>query len=174
MSVINKAEEVGNREAARIYSINESTVRGWRKSKETLEKSKRSSKALGRGRKAHYPLMEEELVKLVSERRKEGCAISTVEIRVEAQKMVKRYYPEASFKASSQWCYLFMKRHDISVRRRTSIAQSMPEDAEDKLLKFQQFVINLLKKHNYRLSAMATADQTALTFDLPYNQDIRL
>ena len=31
LSVVTKAEDVDNREAARIYSIDESTVRGWKK-----------------------------------------------------------------------------------------------------------------------------------------------
>ena len=33
-----------------------------------------------------------------------------------------------NFKASLHWCQRFMKQHDLSVRRKTTITQKLPEE----------------------------------------------
>ena len=141
-------------------------MRLWRQKKEKISKEHPTSRAAGQGRKALLPDLEKELLELVAERRAGGCSISTVEIRLAAQKIAKVSFPLQC------WCYNFMKRHSLSVRRKTSIAQRMTRDYEDKLLEFQKFVINLRKRNGYDISNIANADQTPLTFDLPSNQTI--
>ena len=65
-----------------------------------------------------------------------------------------------------------MERNDLSVRRRTTLAQRLPADHDAKLLEFQQFVIQLHRQHGYDLSQIGNADQTPLTFDLPYERTV--
>ena len=65
-----------------------------------------------------------------------------------------------------------MDRHDLSIHRRTTISQKLPENFEDKLLKFQRFIIAERKKHEYDLSLIGNADQTPLTFDMPANSTV--
>ena len=166
------AEKIGNRHAGRKFDVNEANIRLWRKEIETLRKAKSSSRAPGRGRKAELPDVEKELTSIVHERRQAGCAINTVELRIQALKIAKRLYPDIPFKASAKWCYRFMKRNDISVRKRTSIAQRLPEDYETKLIEFQRYVIKMRKRRRYKIGDIANADQTPLTFDLPSTQTL--
>ena len=83
-----------------------------------------------------------------------------------------RNVAESEFKASVHWCHRFMDRHDLSIRRRTTISQKLPENFEDKLLKFQRYIIAERKKHEYDLSLIGNADQTPLTFDMPANSTV--
>jgi len=48
----------------------------------------------------------------------------------------------------------------------------MPDDFESKLLGFQRFILDARRKHNYDLSQIGNADQTALSFDFPYDRAI--
>ncbi|CAG2205220.1 unnamed protein product [Mytilus edulis] len=73
---------------------------------------------------------------------------------------------------SIDWCYGFLRRHDLSIRRRTHISQKLPADYEDKLLEFQKYIIKVRKQNNYLLSQIGNADQTPLTFDLPADTTI--
>ena len=65
-----------------------------------------------------------------------------------------------------------MARHNLSIRRRTSIAQRLPGDYEDKLLNYQRFIINQRQINNYDIHCIGNADQTPVTFDLPYSRTI--
>ncbi|KAK2549135.1 Pogo transposable element with KRAB domain [Acropora cervicornis] len=83
-----------------------------------------------------------------------------------------RNVAESEFIASVHWCHRFMDRHDLSICRRTTISQKLPENFEDKLLKFQRFITTEQKKHENDLSLIGNADQTPLTFDMPANSTV--
>ena len=116
--------------------------------------------------------MEKELLNFVSNRRASEVGVITSEVRLYALSLVDKHwfqYPDIShFKASPGWCYRFMARHNLSVRHRT-IAQRLPGDHENKLLNYQRFIINQRQIHNYDISCIGNADQTPVTFDLPYS-----
>ena len=61
-----------------------------------------------------------------------------------------------------------MCRHNYSIRRRTTLAQKLPADFDDRLFEYKRFIINLRKRHAYPLSAIGNADQTPMTFDNPF------
>ena len=61
------------------------------------------------------------------------------------------------FKASLSWCYRFLKRENLSIHRRTTVAQKLPEDYEEKLLEFQRFLIRMRTKHNFELALIGNA-----------------
>lgn len=70
--------------------------------------------------------------------------------------------------ASRGWLELFMKRHSMSLRRRTTVSQRLPSD----LLPFKvtAFIVNtrrlrILKQ--YPLSLMGNMDETPLWMDMP-------
>lgn len=56
--------------------------------------------------------------------------------------------------------------------RRTSVAQKLPKDYEDKLINFQRLIISKRKQHNFELRHIGNADQTPLTFDIVTNSTI--
>ena len=124
---------------------------------------------VNRGTDPSFSDMEKELLNF-------GVGVITSEVMLCALSLVGKHrfqYPDIShFKASPGWCYRFMARHNLSVRRRTTIAQRLPGDYEDKLLNYQRFIINQRQIHNYDVSCIGNAHQTPVTFDLPYSRTI--
>lgn len=57
----------------------------------------------------------------------------------------------------------------FSIIRRTTIAQKLPQDYEEKLIKFQHYVLAKRKEHDFDLKYIGNADQTPLTFDIVTN-----
>ena len=172
LTVVTYALEKGNREAARQFQVDEKNVRRWRSQQEKL-KGLRRDQRVARYCPAKFPELEKELKEWIDEKRKAGIGISTTVIRLKAKSMAKaRNIAESEFKASVHWCHRFMDRHDLSIRRRTTISQKLPENFEDKLEKFQAFIIAERKKHKYELSLIGNADQTPLTFDMPSNSTV--
>ena len=65
-----------------------------------------------------------------------------------------------------------MERRGFSIRRRTTVAQKLPKDYENKLISFQRFVISKRKQHSFELKYIGNADQTPLTFDIVTNSTV--
>jgi hypothetical protein len=129
------------------------------------------SKTADRGSSAHFPELEEELLQWITDCRLQGYGVSTAKLGFKGLHLAKKTN-NANFRASLAWSYAFLKRHNLSIRRRTHIAQKLPSDYEDQLTKFQSYIIGLRKKTNYDLSQIGNADQTPLTFDLPSDTTI--
>ena len=170
LSACKVAEEEGNRSAGRKFGVSEPNIRRWRAKKPKLVEMPKNKKAL-RGASAKWPKLEEELLAWVTDKRKGGHAISTTALRLKARGLAGVHGAD-DFKASPCWAYRFMDRHGLSVRRRTHIAQRLPEDLEDKTIKFQRYVIKIRREHEYPLSRIGNADQTPLTFDIPSNTTV--
>ncbi|XP_045205935.1 uncharacterized protein LOC123558124 [Mercenaria mercenaria] len=88
LTAVAYTEEHGNRAAGRQFSVNEACVRHWQRQKDVLMKQNKTRRA-NRGRTAQYPGIESELMKLVTDRRSKGIAVSSVEIHLEAMKVTK-------------------------------------------------------------------------------------
>ena len=131
LAAIAFAEAHGNRAAGREFAVDESCIRHWRKQKSKLEAMPTTKKA-ARGSSEKFPQVEERILEWVSDRRRQGIAISTVEIRLQAKLIAKKLHVK-DFRGSADWCYAFMRRKNLSVRRRTHISQKLPEDFEEKL-----------------------------------------
>ena len=143
LKIIQFAEEHGNRAAQREFGIAESNVRLWRKSKENLEKMPRLQRA-DRGRKAAWPRLEQDLMAWITEKRNNGLAILPAMVRLKAleiSKDAKYEIPVGHFKASNHWCQRFMKRNGLLLRQKTTLAQHLPPDYEEKIVQFQRFII---------------------------------
>ena len=153
LRIIQFAEQNGNRATEREFGVSESNVRLWRKSKENLEKMPRL-KGANRGKKAAWPELEVDLVSWITEKRNNGLAILPSLVRL---------------KAGNHWCQRFMKRNGLSLRQKTTLAQCLPDDYEEKIVQFHRFIIDLRKKHGYPLHLIANMDETPLTFNMPPN-----
>ena len=132
--------------AGREFNMNEINVRQWRRLKDRLQKMPRSKMA-DRGSSAHFP----ELLQWVTDRRLQGYGVSTAELRLKGLHLGKKTN-NANFRASVAWSYAFLKSHNLSIRRRTHIAQKLPSDYEDQLTKFQSYIIGLRKKNPTMIS----------------------
>ena len=165
LAAIDYAEAHGNRAAGREFFIDESNIRQWRKQKPRLQTMPRKKQA-NRGSSEKFPKIEEKVLEFVMERRQCRQSVSTSEICIHGTKVAKSMKIK-DFKASADWCYAFMRRKGLSIRRCTHISQKLPDDYEDKLVEFQKFIIKQRKLHDNDLSQIGHADQTPLTFDLP-------
>ena len=166
LKIIKFAEEHGNRAAQREFGIAESNVRLWRKSKENLQKMPRLQRA-DRGRKAAWPRLEQDLMAWITEKRNNGLAILPAMVRLKALEMSKdaKYEITAGqFKASNHWCQRFMKRNGLSLRQKTTLAQRLPSDYEEKIVQFQRFIIKQRRAHSYPLHLMANMDESPIQF----------
>lgn len=174
LRIINFAEQHGNLAAEREFGVSESNVRLWRKSKENLEKMPRLKRA-NRGKKAAWPELEVDLLEWITEKRNNGLAILPSLVRLKALDMAKneKYgIPQGQFKAGNHWCQRFMKRNGLSLRQKTTLAQRLPDDYEEKIVRFHRYIIDLRKEHNYPLHVIANMEETPLTFDMPPNRTI--
>ena len=140
--------------------------------REKLTNTPKLKRANRRGA-ALFPDLEKELACWIKEKRQGGFGVSTNVIRLKAKVIAQKSgLPEGKFRASKSWCYRFMERHGFSIRRRTTVAQKLPKDYEDKLISFQRFVISKRKQHSFELKHIGNADQTPLTFDIVTNSTV--
>ena len=65
-----------------------------------------------------------------------------------------------------------MKRNVLSLRQKTTLAQRLPDDNEEKIVRFHRYIIDRRKEQNYPLHLIANMDETPLTFDMPLNRTI--
>ena len=81
---------------------------------------------------------------------------------------IQALYPmgEHEFQGTLSWIYSFMKRFDLSLRRKTKISQKLPEDTEAKIEEFRRFIIRLRTKYNFDLNSIFNMDETPVWFDM--------
>ena len=65
-----------------------------------------------------------------------------------------------------------MKRNCLSLRRKTTVAQRLPDDYEEKVVRFHRYITDHRKEQNYPLHLNANLDEIPLTFDSPPNRTI--
>ena len=117
-------------------------------------------------RPAAFPDIEKEVAAWITEKHQGGIGVSTNVICLKVKSVAQKLgIAQTSFKASQRWCYGFMERSGFSIRRRT-IAQRLPQDYKEKLIKFQRYVIAQRKKHDFELKYIVNTDQTPLTLTL--------
>ena len=75
-------------------------------------------------------------------------------------------YRGEKFEASTGWLNRFMKRNNLSLRRKTSVAQKDPDLLVAKLVSYILRVRRLRTKHNYQLSDIIAFDETTIWADM--------
>ena len=71
--------------------------------------------------------------------RENSHAVTTVMIRPKAKELAKQTNV-ADLVGRSSWCSGFMRRNRLSVRSRITVGQKLPENWEEKVTNFRQFV----------------------------------
>ena len=95
-----------------------------------------------------------------------GIAVSGLMLRLKA----KELSDDPSFKASSGWYEKWKRRHLVSMRTKTTLAQQLPADLEENIVWFHRFVIAARKRGDYPLSRIYNMDGTPMSFELPLNE----
>jgi len=99
-------------------------------------------------------------------------------LQLKAKDLAKRKewidkYPDiGSFLFTQKWIDGLMTRHNLSNRRRTTIAQKLPEDLIEKQHEFLSFVLYQRIQNDYDIKFIGNMDETPLTIDLPGNLTI--
>lgn len=131
LECIKYAKENGNRATARHYSINESLVRSWRKQEESLRQTKKTTKAF-RGKKARWPVLEDQLAKWVLQRRASHQKVNTVDMRLKATALADEL-EIGDFYGGASWCQGFMHRKLLSVKDGSMGYQTPPTKQREHL-----------------------------------------
>jgi hypothetical protein len=143
-----------------------------------LMRARPHMKRLGVGRKAKFPEIEQVIVAWVKRLRREGKQVTRYMLQLKAKELAKRKewidkYPDIRlFTFTHKWVDGLMTRNNLSNRRRTTIAQRLPEDLIEKQHEFLSFVLCQRIQNNYDIKFIGNMDETPLTIDLPGNLTI--
>lgn len=164
LEAIKFSEINGNRSAARLFNVDESMVRRWRKNKNSyIEVPNKNKKTQKRHRKAKWPAIDTAMKKWVVEQRAKGLQVHGVSILREARIFAKQH--KIPFNGSPKWVFLFMKRNKLVRRAVTSTGQHLPDDWEEKMESFRNFVTENM--NDLELKHIGNMDEVPVSFDLP-------
>ena len=65
-----------------------------------------------------------------------------------------------------------MSRNGLSLQQKTTLAQRLPPDYEEKIVQFHQYVIRQRQAHNYPLHLVGNMDKVPVQFDMPSNRTV--
>ena len=97
-----------------------------------------------------------------------GIAVSGLMLRLKA----KEFSEDPEFKASLGWYQKWKRRHSVSLRTKTTLAQCLPEDLEQQTVECHRFVITTRQRHGYSLSRIFNMDETLMRFELPSSRTL--
>ena len=138
LKAVEIAEKSSKGAAAREVNVDPKRIREWCSQKDKLLAMKKEGKSRrkrlkGGGRKALDEEMEEQLFDWILEMRGRNLRVSRRMIQDKARELVTTM---ERFVASRGWLDLFMKRHGLSLRRKTTVCQSTPTDYIPKIVSF--------------------------------------
>ena len=149
----------GCRAAARHFKIHHRNAERWLK--EELHNTRhrhrpRYVNKKGQGRKISYPSdLELELLQWVLEKREaENIPVSIQALKLKALSLIMPVLP--NFKASDGWARGFLKRNNLVLRAKTSIAQSLPGDLENKIYEFRRKVKQIRESGDFPYELIVT------------------
>lgn len=166
---------------AKFFCIPRSCVQDWNKQRKKLENATGQDVEIRKRRnipsdneqrkkRAKFPEMENTLVKWIQEERNSGRAVTTFQIKAQAEEILRtenenKEFEATDFKASNGWLERFLHRHNIVSRSMTSIGQKVPDNANELCEKFYEFFDRSAKDIN--TSYIGNMDETPLWFDVP-------
>lgn len=156
-----------------VLQVDTKRIREWRKKKQEFEKvmntkDERRKRMEGGGKSMTSEEMERNLVQWIFTMRGRNLRVSRKMILRKASEI----FPDcedatrSEFKASRGWLDKFMKRNDLAVRRRTTIAQKDPDKLIEKMVSFILFMERHRKKINASPADIFAMDETAVWFDM--------
>nr|CAD2196552.1 unnamed protein product [Meloidogyne enterolobii] len=166
IDILDFARNTSIHEASRHFKIDRVTIRNWKKQESSLKSMKNPStrkRSIGGGRKLADSDFDNALKSWINELRSKKLRVTRNMIVLEAQKISISYPGLENFKASNGWLDYFLKRHNFSMRRPTSVAQKTPEEFAEIIVNFILYVQKLWKKNNF--THVYAADETSISLD---------
>lgn len=165
LDAVNYAQSTSQSKAAEQFNVHKNQIQRWKKDKDLMEsKGNKAVKVVKRIRSIQWPTLELKLKDWVLKQRKDGFLVSGTSILREARAMAVRMKID-SFKGSAFWICSFMKRNKLAIRAVSSVGQKLPDDWEDKMKSFVDFVTK--NKDKYALHEIGNMDEVPVTFDMP-------
>ena len=159
-------------QASKHFHISPGTIGPWMK----IDFSKENTllfRVAGSGRKLSYPIEKEErLVAWVLEQRDLHLAVTIQHIIDQAILTIQPSTP--SFQGTRGWVQKFMRRNNLSLRAKTSIAQKLPAALEEKMAAFLRSVREARKQSKYPDNMIINMDETPMYFDMTTNKTVNL
>lgn len=170
--VVKYAKEHSIYQACKHFHLSPGTIGPWMKidfSKENIV----LFRVAGSGRKLSYPIeKEEQLVAWVLEQRDVHLAVTIQHIIDQAILTIQPSTP--SFQGTRGWVQKFMRRNNLSLRAKTSIAQKLPAALEEKMATFLRSVQEARKQSKYPDNMIVNMDETPMYFDMTTNKTVNL
>ena len=165
LRAVESAEKSTKEAAARHFGVDARRIREWCAQKEKLISLKECGKSKrrrldGGGRKAMDEDMEDALFSWVQDMRSRNLRVSRKMLRLRARDLST----SADFQASRGWLQRFMQRRKLSLRRKTTVCQTVPADCIPKPVSFVTHVRQLQLRHNYRHDSIFAIDETGCAF----------
>ena len=144
----------------------ESMIQRWRQNSFKIDDESSSiidskrKRLAGAGRKPVRGDLEEELLEKIIDKREKHYHVACKIITVWAQELATAHNL-GDFQASQGWLFNFMRRNNLTVRRRTTTGQTIPKDALQKIASV------------FKLGRYAKRDNSRITRieDRPYKID---
>ena len=159
MEVIQLANLHGQRVIGRLFGIPKSTLNSWQHTLPNISGSThcpKTGRKLGSGGKTPFAELDEELSAWVMRLRDLHLPVSVHLIKAKAIRRFKPKHPD--FNALQGWATCFLLRHNLTIRSKTSVAQKLPADLEDKKEAFLLNVAQLLEQDDFKL--IVNVDET--------------
>ena len=168
--VVQYAKKYSIYQACQQFNLNTGTVGPWM----SLDFSSPKGtifRASGAGRKLSNPQEKEvELVQWVLEQCDLQLAVTVQNIIDQAVAVIQP--TNSSFKGTRGWAQKFMRRNDLVIRAKTSVAQKLPAALEQKMTAFLQAVREARVGYDYPKNLIGNMDETPMYFDMSGNTTI--
>ena len=97
--------------------------------------------------------------------------VSTLQIQLKARQIAKELQLD-NFQGGPSWCARFLKRKNLSLRQRTTMAQQLPADHQERVDDFRDFVLSSIEEYNVSTAHLVNMDEVPLTFDIPMSRTV--
>ena len=118
-----------------------------------------------------FPALERTLKDWVVSQRENSHAVTTVMIRLKAKELAKQMNV-TEFVGGLSWCSRFMRWNRLSVHSRTTVGQKLPNDWEEKVTNFRQFVSQRKDELNIQADCILNMDEVPMSLDAPYSRTV--
>ena len=157
------------------WDLDPETVRAWWRKREQIQDAAPSQKRLkGAGRKPVLGDLEDSLLDAIIERRINKEKVTREWIAVEGLHLFATIDdgPVRRFDASPQWVSSFMRRNDLSLRRRTNLTTLSDAQLVERAVSYMRY----LKEHkpDFNLAHTVLMDETAVYFEDAREQTVEV